>query len=302
MKRFIHWGTILALSGLLIVQSLAVYVYQRDQRFLRALADRIAPSSLPPSEQTKLILSYFRDQPDDENHGYLFLPIFEFLRPTPRQIAESGGWCSDRSRLLVVLLDLRGIHSEKWALYSPRLIPRHAVVEVDTEQGKMVADPLFGLWFPRPGGGYYGIEDLRAQPRILKDRVEELVARGEDPGSQPVNQYPVDRYTYAQARTINWEKNFVSGVAYNVLHLVLGRRVDQIPRPEWAEQPALMLTFAIIPLELFLLIAFLRSQEAKRAKQEPVPVKSPAVPREQEKEPAGSTEIEEYSSTARETR
>jgi hypothetical protein len=297
MKRLIHWGAILTLGGLLGVQFLAVSVYQRDQRFLRTLLDRIASPNLPPSEQTKRILGYFYERPDTENNGYLFLPIFRFLRPTPRQIADAGGWCSDRSRLMVVFLNLRGIHAARWALFSPRLVPRHAVVEVDTEQGKMVADPLFGLWFPRTAGGYYGIEDLRTHPEILKNRIDELVAEKADVGSQPITQYPADSYVYSYARTINWEKNHATEAVYRGLHFAIGDRADQIPRPGWTEQPALIVAYGIIPIEFFVLAVILRSNSSRKKKQEH---KDPGRTARAENRTRNLSPVEEYPTTRHE--
>jgi hypothetical protein len=256
MKRIVRLGAAAALFGLLAMQIAAMYVYERDQRVLHALANQIVSPNLPPSEQTKAFVRYFRDKSDRDNHGYLFLPVLGFLRPTPLQIANSGGWCSDRSRLLVVLLELHDIRGEIWALYSPNGIPKHAIVEVSTEHGQMVADPLFGLWFPRPEGGYYGINDLKTQPEILANRLHELIAHRQEPGSDPPAQYPINLYIYAHPRTINWHKNLATLVAYKFLHFLIGARVDRIPRPQWTEQPALMLTFGIVPGQIILLAVF----------------------------------------------
>ena len=71
---------------------------------------------------------------------------------------------------MIALLHLPAIESPKWGLYSKDLRPQHAVTEVHVENGEMVVDPLFGLWFSRPDGdGYYGVKDLKDHPEILKD-------------------------------------------------------------------------------------------------------------------------------------
>ena len=84
----------------------------------------------------------------------------------------------DRSRLVIRLLRLHGIEASKWALYTKEMKSVHAVVELEAETGKMVADPLYGLWFPRPDGGYYDIKELRQSPSILRGRIQTLVREG----------------------------------------------------------------------------------------------------------------------------
>lgn len=236
---------LILLAFLVSVQLLAIALYWKDQRYLEDLLTRISTRASPPSEQVKQVLSFLRSKPSGTNSSSFLLPILAPLRPTARQVAEQGGDCADRSRLLVVLLDLRHISASKWALYSQDGVPRHAVVEVETEQGKMVADPLFGLWYPRPNGGYYGIEDLRENPLLFQDHILELRRRHENPGTERLDWYPLNLYTYAYARTINWDKSASMRLIYLVLHALVGQRVDLIHRPEWAEQPALMLVFGL---------------------------------------------------------
>jgi hypothetical protein len=237
--------TLILLAFLVSVQLLAIASYWKDQRYLEGLLIRISTAGSPPSEQVKQVLSFLRSKPSDTNSSSFLLPILAPLRPTARQVAERGGDCADRSRLLVVLLDLRHIPASKWALYSQDGVPRHAVVEVETEQGKMVADPLFGLWYPRPKGGYYGIEDLRKNPLLFQDHILELRGRHENPGTERLDWYPLNLYTYTYARTINWDKSASMRLSYLALHALIGQRVDLIHRPEWAEQPALMLVFGL---------------------------------------------------------
>ncbi len=244
----------IALAASLAAQILVLGFYARDQRYLAQLMDAIASPSLPPSEQALRVSAFLRDKPSDTNDSYFLLPLFRLLRATPRQAAEQGGDCADRSRLLVELLALRGIHASKWALYAPDLLPKHAVAEVQAETGKMVVDPLFGLTFPRPGGGYYGIEDLRRDPTILRQRVLQLRAQHARPDAEKLERYPLDQYVYDHARTINWEKSTVLRVAYPVLHALMGDRVDRLTRPEWAEQPALMVVLYLVGLEGGLLV------------------------------------------------
>jgi len=256
MKRLKQFG----LGILLLLIGVQVYVlasYWRDQRNLRLLLERIASPSLPPSAQARMIANFLEMKNNDTNRSSFLHPSLQFLSATPWQVALGGGNCADRSRFLIVLLGMRGIRASKWALYAPSGRPVHAVVELESEQGKMVIDPLFDLWFPRPGGGYYGIEDLKRNPEILRRRVEYLRATGEEPIGWVVLGYPLDQYVYDNARTINWDKSALMRLAYKALYAVLGERVNQIERPFFVEQPALMVAFSIAGLEAFLLFIWL---------------------------------------------
>ena len=242
-----------ALLAALAVQSYVLVAYLRDQQFLHQLMDRIASSALPPSEQVKCIVDSFRGQPIESNDEFFLASVFRFLRPTPRQVSELGGCCSDRCRLIVVLLGLRGIRASKWAIYSPDLVPCHAVVELEAESGKMVVDPSYGLWFPRPDGGYYGVEQLRNHPEILPQRIQELRAKGNPMGLANLASYPLDEYTFTHARTMNWDKIWVSRMLYRLLYRVMGARVNKAFRPAWAEQPALIILCTVFLVELLCL-------------------------------------------------
>ena len=250
---------ILLVIALLLVgmQGVALTNYWRDRRNLEALFDRIASPSLPPSEQAKLIANYLEMKSADTNNSYFLLPMLRFLRATAWQAANQGGDCADRSRLMVALLRLRGIKASKWALYAPNGSPVHAVVELESEQGRMVVDPLFDMWFPRPEGGYYAIQDLEQNPEILRQRVLSLRASGEEPVGWVVNGYPLNLYVYDHVRTINWDKSAHMRVIYGVLYRFMGERADRISRPFFVEWPSLMSVFGIGGLEALLLLVWL---------------------------------------------
>jgi hypothetical protein len=259
-----HCACVFLLGSLITVQLAGISLYFSDRQYLTTLFDRIASAKLPSSEQAKNIVRFLRDKPISTNEAYFILPIFSMLRPTARQVASWGGDCADRSRLLVRLFQLRGIRASKWVLYSGTSRPEHAVVEIEAEHGKMVVDPLFGLWFPRRPGEYYGIKDLRKNPNILRDRVQYLLLSGEQPGAARLERYPLDRYVYDNVRTINWDKSVVLRRLYEVLRSVVGRRVDEIRRPEFVEDPASMVVLGLIPLEAVIVVTWFCSFRARR--------------------------------------
>ena len=251
---------LVALAPLLALQLLALGYYLREQRALNGYAGRVANSQNPPSKQVQDLVLSFRDKPDNGNDSYFLVPVLKFLRPTPLQVIERGGDCADRSRLLIALLRLRGIPASKWALYNSKGESVHAVVEADVETGKMVADPLFGIWFPKPTGGYYDIAELRANPGILAARLSSLRAQGLEPGADRLEGYKINEYSYVHARTINWNKSAAMLALYKVLLKFIGSRVDQLRRPGFVEEPALMFIYGLAGLELFLILAWLVSR------------------------------------------
>jgi len=228
------------------IQVISIRSYLDDKHYLEILVNRIADPSLPPSGQVKEVIAYLRDLPPATNKSYYLLPVFRFLRPTARQVAEKGGDCADRSRLLVVLLRLRGVQASKWALYDNNMRPQHAVVQVRAEDGDMVVDPLYGLWFPRPDGWFFSIKELKDDPEILKERIRFLLIRGEQPGALSLAHYPLNTYFYTNARTINWDKSFGMKMLYRVLYVAVGDKVNDLPRPALAEEPELIVIYGLI--------------------------------------------------------
>lgn len=244
------------ISCLAGLQAIAMLDYSEEEQYLSTVMDRIAPEVLPPSAQAIKVVEFLKDKHDIENPSYYLLPIFRFLRATPRQVIEQGGNCGDRSRLLVRMLGVREIKASKWALYSKDMVPYHAVVELEAETGKMVVDPLFGLWFPRPVGGYYGIRELRQLPDILQDRIRSLLEQGILPGTSDLQWYPFDKYRYEYAKTINWDKWPGMMIVYKILRRIGGPGVDELPRPIVLEVPQLMVVIMALALQVGMLLLY----------------------------------------------
>ena len=244
------------IACLFVLQCISIVDYLREERYLSDLMDRIAPGSLPPSQQAIKVVESLKALPAKGIDSYFLLPIFSVLRSMPRQVMEQGGDCADRSRLVIRMLRLHGIEASKWALYTKEMKSVHAVVELEAEAGKMVADPLYGLWFPRPDGGYYDIKELRQSPSILQGRIQTLVRDGVRPGSSDLKSYPIDEYTYQYAKSINWEKWVVTWPLYQALSIILGPRVDDLQRPVIVEAPQIMVIMIAAALQAGLILIY----------------------------------------------
>lgn len=244
--------------------------YHNDNASLDTFASKKITNSTLPSETVIALAESIRQEiRTKRNPGYLLAPPLSVLRATPVQVAESGGDCSDKSRLLITMLRLKGIAASKVALYDAQDIPRHAVVEAVIENGnRMAVDPLYGLYFPRAEGGYYAVADIRKDASILTNRLAELVALGKDQKRPPLWKYPLQKYTYQQPRTINWDKSIIMQTAYKILKFVIGERVNHIERPYFVERPVLMLLYAVVGGILFILATWLpaifRNRKLKR--------------------------------------
>jgi len=250
------------IACLFVLQCISFIDYLNEEEYLLGLMDRVAPRSLPPSDQAIKVVESLKGLPVkdfsalQQDSRYFMLPIFSFLRPMPRQVMEQGGDCADRSRLVIRMLRLHGIGASKWALYTKEMKSVHAVVELEAEAGKMVADPLYGLWFPRPDGGYYDIKELRQSPSILQGRIQTLLREGVRPGSSDLKSYPIDEYTYQYAKSINWEKWAVTWPLYKALSIIMGPSIDNFQRPMLVEAPQLMVMMMAGAIQGGIIIAY----------------------------------------------
>lgn len=216
--------------------------YLADDAVLRHVVE--LDSNLPPSRKVVTLLDYIdKNVVKRETTDVSFLPGLSFLRPTARQVLEKGGDCADRSRLLIELLRREGVRASKVALHDRQGVPQHAVVRADIEDddGSMVVDALFGMYFPDGRGGFYSVHDIRNDESILENRIRELA-----PTQPHTREYPLELYTYQEPRTINWSKSWGMQQLYRILYAIMGPRVDDLPRPAIVGDPVLLtLVFAV---------------------------------------------------------
>lgn len=141
-----------------------------------------------------------------QNSSYYLLPQFG---PTARQILAKGGDCSDKSRLLSTMLESVGMDSTLVMLYGCDTCgSNHTIVEAFYEGGRMVADPVYDIVFPRNNEQYSGIKELRSDPDILINRLDYLkTKRG---NTDKIAFYQRDIETYSWPKTVNWDKNSIT--------------------------------------------------------------------------------------------
>jgi hypothetical protein len=179
----------------------------------------------------------FQNKGFRKNQGNFLL---KSLGPTPRQVLDNGGDCADKSRLLSAILRLYGVDSTLVTLFGcAQCGPTHIVVEARYDKGWMVADPVFDMVFPSDELTYYNVDDLKANPALLINRLDQLT-RARD-FHHPVRSYRRDSETYTWARYINWDKMEWS---QNLAQMLTQFNIDlsRLRRPYFLEDPKLILS------------------------------------------------------------
>ena len=239
-----------ALAMFALVDAALLAKYVSDAAVVRAAVD--VPDHLTPSQKVVALVKFLETSvPKAATIDRSFLPGIDMLRPTARQVLEHGGDCADRSRLLIVLLRHEGVYATKVALHDRQGSPQHVVVSasIEDEDHSMVIDALFGMYFPKPDGGYYSVGELQRDETILRERVRELGAN-----DAFIRGYPLEQYSYVAPKSINWSKSHAMSVLYQVLHSIIGKHVDRLPRPAIVSEPVLVTLIGLLSVQAVLIM------------------------------------------------
>ncbi len=213
------------------------HAYWIDARRLRKIARRLTEGMSRSDLRVQALNSFvYRAEGFAKNGSYY---LVKSLGPTPVQVLEQGGDCSDKSRLLAALLQQLGIKASLAMLYRhPGCVAVHTVVLAETESGTIVADPAFDLMFPDAGGRYHDVRRMIAEPRLLSGRLQVLRAqRGPD---DRIGSYDESAYRYDFVTTINWARyRWLGALSRALRRLALEPRL--IRRPALLENPKLLL-------------------------------------------------------------
>ena len=242
-----HWSRrVVILGGTFAVIGAACYgSHYADRLRLRRVAREVAAGQALPSERVLALLDWvYHNKGFRRNRRYFLLPQ---LRATPVQVMLEGGDCADKSRLLSALLrEIRIPNTMLMCFSRAGREPSHTVVEARVEGGShMVVDPVYRLWFPRPGsGGYYGLLDLRADPGILERRLDEVCAAA--PRRSPLHSYNRQSAVYDAASSVNWDRNLLTMIMKKLIEARRGEDVYRWPRPVVLEEPKLFVTAGFV--------------------------------------------------------
>jgi hypothetical protein len=228
----------LILSIILFIFSLIAYIsYKTDILHLRSIVRTNISTETSPRVFESINHWVYENKGFKKNPDYF---LFKSLGPTPLQVLKQGGDCTDKSILLMAMLESIGIDSTLVMLYGEDgSTPTHTVVEVRDGQFKAVADPVYDLVFPNQNGGFYSIGDLRENPARLLNRLDNLIqSRGP---SNKIALYQRANESYQSASPINWNKNDSLKLVSSILG-GMGVEARDIRRPHFLDDPKLFVS------------------------------------------------------------
>ena len=276
----------LALVAALVVAAVALWArYHLDNHVLFEFTERYVDENDPPSVKATRILEAIRAStapwggpqemrdhladygkqrksaiatggsvpPSFDQSGF-----FRSLALTPAEVLERGGPCASKSRLMTTLMHLQGVDAHRLELYDEDANQIHSVVEIKVEEGSlMVGDPLYGLYFPRPEGGFYTAAELGADHEIVRLRIDAMMASGVFP--KTLRRYDENfTYEYAKPRFAWLPNSPLRRVLYEITELFVGEeRMLRGTRPYFMERPALMALCVVLLLLAAVLLTYL---------------------------------------------
>jgi hypothetical protein len=238
------------MSIIFFLLSIICYIsYKNDILYLRSIIRNHISVENSPKIFEAINHWVYQNKGFNKNQDFF---LFESLGPTPIQVLNQGGDCTDKSILLMSMLESIGIDSTLVMLYDvDGKTPNHTVVEVRDGQFKAVADPVYDLVFPNPNGGFYNIEDLRKNPALLLNRLDNLIQlRGT---SNKIIFYRRIKESYQFASPINWNKNDLLRLTSNILDDI-GIEARNIRRPHFLDDPKLLISITLFFIGLFFII------------------------------------------------
>jgi transglutaminase-like putative cysteine protease len=163
-------------------------------------------------------------------------PLYRVLKARPVDVLEHGGFCGNKSRLLVTLLHLRGIPARIVYLYNEAGWTRPdvgqpyvtAFVEARLDDRWVAVDPYLGILFRNGAGLPATTAELAADP----DLVRALAPKW----------YRPEFFNYREIRGIRWGK-FPMGerIRGGIARLTSPAWANGIHYPWWAQRPNLLL-------------------------------------------------------------
>jgi hypothetical protein len=180
------------------------------------------PPHLPPAPPTDYGLKH---------------PLLAVLGPPAGLIHQLGGHCGRRSRLLLTILEKRGVPAHKVHLISGRFEEFghaseyvHAVVEARLAEGWVIADPLYHILYRRANGELAGLSDIRSDEGIFREGIQGADTR--------YDRYFNELYRYDEYRKFIWSSLPMGDRIYSTLARVAGTRaINDWPGPRLLEAP-----------------------------------------------------------------
>ena len=240
----------LALALLLASAGGLVFVgvgYSRQEAALSRIAATYRTPGTPTVDVILAQNDYVSRLDNYEENSARFLGV---MGPTPLDVIENGGWCSDRSLLLAALLNKSGIPAHTVMLRPCHTCPpNHTVVEAFTGDFWMAVDPTYGLVYPKTDGTYASIEDLREDSELVHNTL-----LGYQKANGRVASYDPHRYSYEYPLRLNFDRDPLTRLLGRGLTL-FGERLEMIRRPQLLERPRLFVLIGLAATTALALLA-----------------------------------------------
>jgi hypothetical protein len=225
----------------------------QDQAVFRAKIAEVAKAKPGTAEFIKQVNTFiFWNQGKEKNQGYFW---FKALGPTPMDVFERGGDCSDKSKLLQAMLHEAGVKSTLVMLTPCRgCRSRHTIVEAQYEGGWMAVDPVYWLVFPKPDvePGYYSVRELSQDIQKVDERVYMVQL---ERGPMGDGFYLREGYKdYAFPMTVNWDSSAITRALAPLAGLFSDDKF-MVRRPLILEDPKLFIGTAAAALALLFALA-----------------------------------------------
>lgn len=237
-----HGKAGLFIAGIPLACSIGVLLdWSRENAVLRRQGVEITRNLTTDSARIHALNDWvYHHQGFSKNTGYFIVPA---LGPTPIQVLEKGGDCSDKSRLEAAMLNELGIEAGL-VMIAPcsRCRYIHTVVEARYEGGRMVVDPIWNIDYPADHGKFLGVRDLAWTSRG-EERVTEL--QRERGGADKIAAMPVTEAKFEYAVAMNWDKDIVTHGIVKIMRFV-GYDPDTMFRPRILEDPKLALFWLLM--------------------------------------------------------
>jgi len=123
-----------------------------------------------------------------------------------------------------------GIRSYQITLYHRDGHAQHCLVETCLEDGRLIVDPTYGIYFTRPDGNLVSLKEMQSgvPPLFVPVKKDERCG------------YPSDPYydfNYGLSKTADWTSTVTRRVAYRILELASSGAVDRLQVPAVLEWP-----------------------------------------------------------------
>ena len=231
---------VVLLLALVAVLTLSLHAIL-ERRSLRKLAESLTHSGATGEDVARLLTRWVHESVPklEDDPPFVSVSWLSWLGASPMQVVRDGGCCSGRARILVCLLQARGIKAAQLTVVHRSGEARHALVEACLDGRWRALEPHYGFVYHDGAGGPVGMLDMRAgvHPAF------------ESPGGDPHDGYqshPYYDFDYKMSTTANWTCSWVRRAVFWVLDGLTAGRIRIARQPHWAEWPQLHLIAGVL--------------------------------------------------------